>query len=439
MVLALQASVRAQRLIEREEEFLQASPLVGDQIPKAEVFNADGSPFRTSELKGHYTVLTFGCLTCPPSMWNIAELETVNHDYKEKGVQFYFIYKSLAHPELAGDYIQPFTLEERLAHASQAKNQLGTNIPWVVDAMDNRLKRALGDRPNSQFIIDPNGRIVVKRAWSNPKLVREELAGYVGPSVNRTTIEDLNLTYGSPLKLSAPHSDSPRINRENMMAIICKPVIEESTAPFFAKLRVEVERKVLQGAAGKIYLGFQLDPIHDAHWNNLNDPLEFTLSGLEGVKIEPTTATTVQSSLATDSDPREFLLEVKEWPSAAPVTLSVKYYACTPDGSCHAVAQKYRIELERDIDGGSAKGRGPGLWAEKEFSTRLLDGDRNGDQKISTSEAAGIIQPHFDKLDSNYDGQLDRSELGIVTRWLNEIHRPDPPASNELPKETQAD
>ena len=65
--------------------------------------------------------------------------------------------------------MQPFTLEERLAHARQAGKQLGATIPWLVDAMDNRLKHAMGDRPNSEFVIDPKGKIVRKRAWSHPE------------------------------------------------------------------------------------------------------------------------------------------------------------------------------------------------------------------------------------------------------------------------------
>ena len=42
-------------------------------------------------------------------------------DYGPKGVKFFFVYKTLAHPELAGNYVQPFTLEERLAHARQGQ------------------------------------------------------------------------------------------------------------------------------------------------------------------------------------------------------------------------------------------------------------------------------------------------------------------------------
>src|SRR6185436_15836864 len=100
----------------------------------------------------------------------------------------FFIYKTLAHPELAGNYVQPFTLAERLAHAKQAEKQLGATIPWLVDDIDNRLKHALGNRPNSEFIVDPQGIIVRKRAWSHPAEVRKDLEQLVG-TVDRVTPE----------------------------------------------------------------------------------------------------------------------------------------------------------------------------------------------------------------------------------------------------------
>ena len=81
-------------------------------------------------------------------------METVERDYTPKGVQFYYLYKQLAHPELS-NYVDPFTLEERLMHVAQAEVQLGSRIPWLADAMTNELKHALGDMPNSEFIIEP--------------------------------------------------------------------------------------------------------------------------------------------------------------------------------------------------------------------------------------------------------------------------------------------
>lgn len=42
----------------------QASGLeVGSQFPDVEILDADGQPFRTSDLRGSYTVLVTGCLT----------------------------------------------------------------------------------------------------------------------------------------------------------------------------------------------------------------------------------------------------------------------------------------------------------------------------------------------------------------------------------------
>ncbi len=55
--------IQAQRMQEREEDFLKADPLVGDLLPKVTVYSPDGMPFKTADLRGHYTVLTFGCLT----------------------------------------------------------------------------------------------------------------------------------------------------------------------------------------------------------------------------------------------------------------------------------------------------------------------------------------------------------------------------------------
>ena len=48
---------------EREEEFVNARPTIGDPLPVTTVYTSDGKPVSTADLRGHYTVLTFGCLT----------------------------------------------------------------------------------------------------------------------------------------------------------------------------------------------------------------------------------------------------------------------------------------------------------------------------------------------------------------------------------------
>jgi hypothetical protein len=419
---------QGQRMQEREEEFLRSKPLVGDPLPDVTVYSVDGTPFKTSDLRGHYTVLTFGCLTCPPSMWNISGLEAVNQDYAPKGVRFFFIYKALAHPELAGNYVQPFTIEERLAQAQQAEKQLGTRIPWIVDAIDNRLKHSLGDRPNSQFLVNPEGIIVRKRAWSHPGLVRKDLVELVGPAEHITKEEDMQLKLGLPPRTSAARGVVPRLSRSQMLPIRMEPQIEKDGLPFFAKLRAEADADLLKGGSGQLYLGFHLDPFHNAHWNNLTEPLTFRIESVDGVTLDKWEAAATKVSPVSDADPREFMLKVDTWPGDQPLRLTVTYYACVGEESCHAVKQQYVLYRERDRDGGGARGVGAGLWQAEEFAQRMLDGDRNKDGKLSMSEAAGIIQPHFEKLDSNQDSFLDYDELEVISDWLNNHHQPGTPS-----------
>ena len=107
-------------------------------------------------------------------MRKVPSLETVCHDYSPKGVKFYYIYKALAHPETNG-YVTPFTLQERLMQVKEAERRLGSKFTWLCDAMSNDLKHALGDAPNSEYVIDPDGKVVVRRLWSDPAKLRNDL------------------------------------------------------------------------------------------------------------------------------------------------------------------------------------------------------------------------------------------------------------------------
>jgi hypothetical protein len=344
-------------------------------------------------------------------------------------VKFFFIYKTLAHPELAGGYVQPFTLEERLAHAKQAEKQLGATIPWLVDAMDNRLKHALGDRPNSEFVIDPKGKIVRKRAWSHPAQVRKDLEELVGKVEKVTKEEDVKLNIQLPLKAPAERGVVKRIQRPRMQALVMEPVVKPKDPPFYAKLRVEADNDLMTSGKGKLYLGFHLDPFHNAHWNNLTRPLKYKLELPEGAKVAKASGEAAKVDAASDSDPREFLLDVESWPEDEPIKLTVTYSACV-ETACHVVRQEYVLHLKRDKDGGGARGAGAGLWGE-EFARQQLARDKDGDGKLGKDEVMGLILPHFDRLDANKDGRLDAEELKEVARWLNTHHAPGVP---EKPK-----
>ena len=339
-------------------------------------------------------------------------------------MKFYFVYKSLAHPELAGNYVQPFTLDERLAHARQAEKQLGATVPWLVDDMENRLKHALGDRANSEFIVNPKGIIVRKRAWSHPGEVRKDLEQLVGPVENITKEEDLQLNVGLPLEPPAPRGTLPRVDRSQMQAIAIQPQIDLRGLPYYAKLRAEADEDLLATGAGKLYVGFHLDPFHDAHWNNLTKPLSFKLDAPGGIEIEKVDYEAPKGKAASDTDPREFLLDVHAWPEDRPIRLTVTYFACIGKQTCHAVQQQYVLNRRRDRDAGKARGEGAGYWDSEEFAGQMRANDKDGDGRLDKSEVRGLILPHFDDFDANKDDSLDAEELKAVADWLNHHHQP---------------
>ncbi len=241
-------------------------------------------------------------------MHHVSSLETIYRDYSPLGVQFYYIYKHLQHPELDG-YIQSFTLEERLMHIQEARRTLGSEIPWISDSMSNDLKHALGNSPNSEFVIDPEGKVASRRAWSQPELLRQDLERLVGPVENPTQVSDLNLKVEPPPKVAAsgvvPRVEVPGI----MRAVRIKP--QSSELPFYAKLRAEVDRNFFDSGEGTLYLGFHVDPIYRVHWNNLVNPLKFEIKAPEGITVSPSQGEGPQVAVPSDIDPREFLLDLK--------------------------------------------------------------------------------------------------------------------------------
>ncbi len=358
-------------------------------------------------------------------MWNVSGLEAVYRDYGPRGVKVFFIYKSLAHPELAGNYVQPFTLQERLAHVRQAEKQLGASVPWIVDPIDNRLMHALGNRPNSEFIVDPQGRIVRKRAWSHPAQVRKDLEQLVGPVEHVTREEDIHLKLQPPVPSPAARGVVPRLKRPRMQAVAMEPQIEPKGPPFYAKLRAEADRDLLATGKGKLYLGFHLDPFHGAHWNNLAEPLRFKLEAPDGVKMDRLSGDGARPKAAADADPREFLLDVEAWPKDTPVRLTVVYFACLEDQSCLRIEQRYVLHPRRDPDGGGARGEGAGYWDPEEYALQMLTrAGKDAHGKLGPTEVQGLVLPHFAAFDTNKDGFLDLEELKAVSEWLNHHHQP---------------
>ena len=283
-------------------------------------------------------------------------------DYAPKDVQFHFIYKSLAHPENNG-YVNPITVEERLLHIREAKRVFeGTTIPWLADNMQNDLKVKLGGLNNPEFIFDPEGKIVRLRDWSSPDQLREDLEKLVGPVEKTTSVRDLGLKLKDLAAPTAKKGVVPRIqvpSATQPIKVIANT--EDSKSPFYAKLRAEADAGLLGKGAGKLYVGFHLDPLLNVCWNNLAKPVEYTITSAGSAKIAQATGTGPKVEVESDSDPREFLVDITDWKEDEQLTLEVRYFACNKDeGWCKPVTQTYELQLEEDKNAGMVRARSGG-------------------------------------------------------------------------------
>jgi len=369
----------------------------------------------------------------------------VQRDYAPKGVKFYYIYKALAHPENDG-YVQPFTLKERLMHVKEAQRTLGSDIPWICDSISNKLKHAMGNAPNSEFVIDPEGKVVVSRSWSKPTELRKDLEKLIGPVKNPTQISDLNLKTEPPPKLAAS-GVVPRIKAPSgMQPLKIEP--KPGKQPFYAKLRAEADNNLLRSGEGTLYVGFHLDPLYHVHWNNLAKPVTYEITGPDGTTVSPAKGEGPKVKEAADVDPREFLVEIKRGKdTTGPLQLTVKYFACNDEqGWCKPVSQQYTIHLERDRDGGSVRNRGRsrrgvasgfggppggrgrpggvGRPSPADFAARIMGNDKNGDGKVTKNELPEFLQRILDRADTNKDGAIDKAEAKKMAERFGGGRRP---------------
>ena len=328
-------------------------------------------------------------------------METVQRDYQPQGVTFYYIYKALAHPENNG-YVTPFSLKERLMHVDEAKQTLGSRIPWICDNMDNDLKHTLGNRPNSEFIIDPEGKVVVSREWSRPEELRSDLERLVGPVTKPTTISDLQMPIRKP-----PQKAATGIVKRITVPGDMSPLMitaRKSETPHYAKLRAEM-------SGDQIYLGFFLDPLYKVHWNNKAPALTFDIKTPTGVSVTPATGTSEKLEVDADADPREFLVTL-DGRSSDPMLVTVKYFACDDaETFCIPVKQEYEVSFERDRDGGS----------------RRQSGDRMAQNRGSFGRArmSEMMQRMaiMRTLDINSDGEISAEEIEAAPESLRQLDK----------------
>lgn len=353
----------------RDIQFDEKFP-IGSKLPDSlQLYNLDRELVPANSIfEAKYTVLVGGCLTCPEYRNSYPEIEAVAADYRDKGVQFYFVLQSLTHPENWG-YVQPTSIQERFAQIEHAKDLLKTKIPWLADTMDNEMKEYCVMAPNAQFVFDSEGKILHRASWGRGSSMREWLSNLVGPSDKVTTVEELNLPQFGSQRTNPADMIFERLTVDGLaVPLRVKAGGEEisaekmKTSEFvesnrYAKLRAEADRQLIQTGSGKMYIGFRQDPILGTKWNNLAAPPKYRIKA-DGVSITPAMGESPKLDIESDAEPREFLVDVKGWEAGKPITVEIQYFACNKEkGWCKAVQQEFTVLLEQDETSGKVNGR----------------------------------------------------------------------------------
>ncbi|VGO22973.1 hypothetical protein [Pontiella sulfatireligans] len=409
----------------------QARPKPQTQMPDVFVLNASGNKVKLRNIvaAAEYTAVVFGDLTDPYFIKATRQIEASGLSYKDNGVNFFYIYRHLAYPENHG-YVQPINDLERLRHATLAAKHLNTRIPWLADPIDNQVAKGLKVRSGRAIMIyNQNGFEEYAGSISDIKPLNAALEKRVGAPAVSVQPEQLPEPNIAPVSMpQAKLVDRIEINpkRNRYITLLATPV--DSDAPHYVKARFEGTEELVKTGNGKIYIGFHIDPIYQVTWNNLETPLKYSIKTTPGSTVAPSVNVAPRiTQAATDSEPREFLLEARKLSTTEPFKLAVAYSVRSKTSKRNiSVVQQYLVYLKHDPFGGNTPNRQTELkgfnTSSKDSATRarfnqflkIMDLDRNG--RISRDEASGVIRFNFHQLDTNRNGYVERSEYEAYKR-----------------------
>lgn len=285
----------------------------------------------------------------------------------------------------------------------------GTDIPWLCDSMDDALTKAFGGTYNGEFVIDPEGKIVRQRFWSNPNTLREDLTTLVRKIANPTRVEDLPVRFrpepreiasGVAPKIQLPPGLSP-------VKITYRPM--SSGRPFYVKLRAELTNERNPANLQQLYLGFYMDPIHKVHWNNAAGPIQIELEAEDSLQLSETSLTGPKLEEPADVDPRMFLLGLKaDDRKNKSLLVKLQYVVCDDaETFCVPLTQEFEVSLE-PANNGSTR---PGIFLDRIFGdVKKYDKDKDG--KITAAELGpGNVTMYMTHIDYNLDNVIDDEEL----------------------------
>ncbi|MFZ1688149.1 MAG: deiodinase-like protein [Flavobacteriales bacterium] len=133
--------------------------------------DTDGQEHTLTDDSGNVRAFMFASITNPPSRMQIPRWNKLKEKYDASQVELFIVYGRELHPgdNKFRDYPQPKTEAEKLGYAQQLAGT--TDLPVLVDGLDNRVLNMYGQVPNACYVIDRSGRLVFRGTWADSRKV----------------------------------------------------------------------------------------------------------------------------------------------------------------------------------------------------------------------------------------------------------------------------
>ncbi|WIJ25091.1 TlpA family protein disulfide reductase [Devosia sp. RR2S18] len=151
-------------LILHDMVFKRSDPGPGDMVPAFDLPVVGGERFQSSDLGAKPVLMVFGSLTCPVTESSGPVLNRLHMEFGDQ-IRFVVVNTREAHP---GELIpQPKTLREKEEHAEQLRQHHRFAFEVAIDDIEGTFHRAMGPKPNSAYLLTPQGQLLFRAHWAN--------------------------------------------------------------------------------------------------------------------------------------------------------------------------------------------------------------------------------------------------------------------------------
>jgi thiol-disulfide isomerase/thioredoxin len=153
-------------LIVGDLAFRRTDPGPGDPVPAFDLEVLGGGRVTNATLGERPALIVFGSMTCPVTESSGPVLNELHRRFGDR-VRFLLVNTREAHP---GDHLQqPRQMDDKHRRAAELRDHHGFGFEVAVDGIDGDFHRAMSPKPNSAYLVSPDGIIAYRAHWANDR------------------------------------------------------------------------------------------------------------------------------------------------------------------------------------------------------------------------------------------------------------------------------